>query len=306
MDNFKKVGLTALGTALVASTSYAGEVGVSGTMKMVLSNEEKVDKGNGWTMNQSLIFSGSSDLDNGWTVSYMQNVAAGVTGNATLGIDMGDMGTLSFGAAGVDGPTHAWDDVMPTANEETWHGITGAKDGSDGLDGVNSFGYTVSLMDGLSFRGGYQPSSDTKVASSVDYGIQYTGVEGLDVGLAAGENEDAANTIENTVMYAKYAIDSFTIGVQDNSVDTQEANADRDFRAYGISYAVSEDLSVSYGISKVEFENTSLEDQESTGISFSYTSGGVTVSATHNEMDNVAGTSTNDKSGYEINFAFAF
>jgi outer membrane protein OmpU len=96
MDNFKKVGLTALGTALVASTSYAGEVGVSGTMKMVLSNEEKADKGNGWTMNQSLIFSGSSDLDNGWTVSYMQNVVAGVTGNATLGIDMGDMGTLSF------------------------------------------------------------------------------------------------------------------------------------------------------------------------------------------------------------------
>ena len=306
MDNFKKVGLTALGTALVASTSYAGEVGVSGTMKMVLSNEEKVDKGNGWTMNQSLIFSGSSDLDNGWTVNYMQNIAAGATGNATLGIDMGDMGTLSFGAAGVDGPTQAWDDVMPTANEETWHGITGAKDGSDGLDGVNSFGYTVSLMDGLSFRGGYQPSSDTKVASSVDYGIQYTGVEGLDVGLAAGENEDAANTIENTILYAKYAIDSFTIGVQDNSVDSQESNADRDFRAYGVSYAITDDLSVSYNIASVEYENSTLEDQDATGMSFSYTNGSMTLSGSMNEVDNVAGVSATDNTGYELNLSFAF
>ncbi len=32
----------------------------------------------------------------------------------------------------------------------------------------------------------------------------------------------------------------------------------------------------------------------------------MTVSASFNEVDNVAGTSTNDRSAYEINFGFAF
>ena len=59
-------------------------------------------------------------------------------------------------------------------------------------------------------------------------------------------------------------------------------------------------------MTSVEYENSSLEDQEATGLSFSYTSGGMTVSASFNEVDNVAGTSTNDRSAYEINFGFAF
>ena len=101
-------------------------------------------------------------------------------------------------------------------------------------------------------------------------------------------------------------MDAFTIGVQDNSTDTEAANGDSDFRGYGISYAVTEDISVSYAMASVEYENSSLEDQEATGLSFSYTSGGMTVSASFNEVDNVAGTSTNDRSAYEINFGFAF
>ena len=48
----------------------------------------------------------------------------------------------------------------------------------------------------------------------------------------------------------------------------ETANADNDFRA-GISYAVNDDMSISYNIAKTEYENTSLEDQEATGMSFS-------------------------------------
>ena len=60
--------------------------------------------------------------------------------------------------------------------------------------------------------------------------------------------------LENS-LYATYAIDSFSVGIQDNSMDSEAANADWDFRGYGISYAVSEDLSVSYGMADVEYEN---------------------------------------------------
>ena len=56
----------------------------------------------------------------------------------------------------------------------------------------------------------------------------------------------------------------------------------------------------------VEYEDSSLEDQEASALSISYTNGSVTVSATHAEVENIAGTSTADRSGYEINFALAF
>ena len=58
----------------------------------------------------------------------------------------------------------------------------------------------------------------------------------------------AGDTIENTNMFLTYAMDAFTVGVQNNESDSETANADYDYRAYGISYAVSEDISVSYGI----------------------------------------------------------
>ena len=133
-----------------------------------------------------------------------------------------------------------------------------------------------------------------------------TGIEGLTVGFASGENNAAATSIDSTNMYVTYAMDAFTIGVQDNASDSEGANADSDFRAYGISYAVSDDLSVSYNVSKVEHENTSLEDQDASGMSVSYTNGSVTLSASMNEVDNVGGTATTDNSSYEINFTFAF
>jgi hypothetical protein len=74
----------------------------------------------------------------------------------------------------------------------------------------------------------------------------------------------------------------------------------------GISYAVSDDLSVSLNTSTVEHEDTTKDDQEATGVSFSYTSGGMTISGTYGSMDNVGGTGTIDNNAYELNFGFAF
>ena len=307
MDNLKKIGLTALGTALVSSTAIAGEIGVSGSAQITYTGEENTDKGNTWSMTDSLSFTGSADLDNGWTVSYTQNLDAGSAGNTEIAVNMGDMGTYTFSKAGTAGPVSAWDDVTPSANEESYANVTGATGPDNGFSSSNSHNYTnSSLMEGVEIRLGYQPSSATLVNSSTEYGIKYTGIEGLDVGFASGENEGAAAVIDNTVLYAKYALDAFTIGVQDNESDSETASADTEFRGYGISYAVSDELSVSYGMATVEYENTSLEDQDSSAVSFSYTNGSMTISATHADVDNIAGTSTSDNQGYEINFKFAF
>ena len=125
-----------------------------------------------------------------------------------------------------------------------------------------------------------------------------------------GENNDDANgsttNADLTNMAVTYTAGAFTVGFQANELDSSVANKDRDFSAVGVSYAVNDDMSVSINTSSVEYEDASLADQDATGVSISYTSGGMTVSASHSTIDNVAGSGTADNSGYEINFAFAF
>jgi len=309
MDKLKKVGLTALGTALVSTAAYAGEMSVTGSAGLTFVGGDNTDTGNGWSQSDTLTFSGSADLDNGMTVTVSTAIDGGSMDANSLTIDTGGMGTIKFAGTDGSGPVGSWDDVTPSANEEAYALVAGTPTGPDGgTAGNNNWTYTnTDMMDGVTLMLHYQPSHTSgDVASSTEYGIKYTGVEGLDVGFAYGDNESAAATVENTVMYAKYAIDAFTIGVQDNTTDSETASADSDFRAYGISYAVNDDMSISYNIASVEYENSNLEDQDATGMSFSYTNGSMTFSGSMNEVDNIQGASATDNSGYELNISFAF
>ena len=65
-------------------------------------------------------------------------------------------------------------------------------------------------------------------------------------------------------------------------------------------------MSVSYGVSTVDFETASKKDEESSGISASYTMGGITVGLVANATDTVGGTAGTDKEFKEISVAFAF
>ena len=70
MNTLKKIGLTALGTSLVAGSAYAGEITASGDAGYTWSSEEvgvRTDEGYGF--NHDITFSGSGELDNGFTVS---------------------------------------------------------------------------------------------------------------------------------------------------------------------------------------------------------------------------------------------
>ena len=143
MDNLKKVGLTALGTALVSSTAFAGEVSVTGTAQITLTGEDNSNHGNGWSMTDSLTFSGSADLDNGWAVTYNQAIDGGAAaGNTDIVVNMGDMGTYTFVKQGVSGPVSSWDDKTPSANEESYANVTGATNPDDGFSSANAHLYT--------------------------------------------------------------------------------------------------------------------------------------------------------------------
>tara|TARA_B100001173_G_scaffold305946_1_gene312073 strand:- start:2309 stop:3295 length:987 start_codon:yes stop_codon:yes gene_type:complete len=328
MDKLKKVGLTALGTALVSTSAIAADMAVGGAAKITFSGGDKANTGNGWTMLDSITFRASADLDNGWAISTAQNIGRGAINNSNMKVNMGDMGTLEFHTAGGTSVVGSWDDMMPAANEESWHGLTGSVAGGNGpimAAGANAdmFRYSVDLMEGVSVLASYSPSDGEAAAreSSSSFGVQYTGMENLTVGLAQGDNNEkiavtngnatdsaAGKEIENTALYVTYTLDSFTIGMQDNESDSGTAAADYSYRGYGISYAVSEDLSVSYGMGTVDYQAAGSEDQETNAVGISYTSGGITISGSMHDGENLGGSSaaSADKQTYELNIGFAF
>ena len=229
MNNLKKLGLTALGTALVTSSAVAGELSVTGVAGITYVGNSTQDNGDSKLAQKTTIgFSGSTDLDNGFTVSYYNNVSgtAMTAGNSHFDVDMGDMGKLRFAGTGAsgNGAVGAWDDVMPAANEETWHLGT---DGIDQQTRNDSLIYTNSTaVDGVTVILNYKPG-ETTYDSTVGAGIKFTGVEGLDVGVAVEDNNTTDGEVgENTVAYIKYAMDAFTVGFQSNETDSQVASAD--------------------------------------------------------------------------------
>ena len=77
-----------------------------------------------------------------------------------------------------------------------------------------------------------------------------------------------------------------------------------EFTAFGVSYAVSDDITIAYNQSTSDMASET-NDQEASGFSASFTSGGITVAGMMNSVDNVS-HQTDDAEGYEINFSFAF
>ena len=258
MNNLKKVGLTALAGALVSVSANAADLSVTGGASLSFAGEEKTTKGNGWSMNNGVTFSASVEQDNGWTITATQilnddDVASNrVFDTRSLGIDMGDSGTITFYGTGGSGAVSAIDDVTPTAGEESWDDVTGADSVPGGPTGNNMFHYTnSSLMDGLAITASYTPSDGTtEIESSSDFAVKYTGIDGLTIGAGAGEdNGEATTVVDSDVIYATYVFYAFSVGYSASENDSSATNADKEMTALGVSYAVSEDISISYNVS---------------------------------------------------------
>ena len=114
------------------------------------------------------------------------------------------------------------------------------------------------------------------------------------------------DTSEST-MYAKYTYGSLTVGVSLNDWEHTDASSDQETTSFGISYTVTDEISVSYGQDTID-NNTDGADVEVDGITASYTSGGMTVSAKMQSMDdgNFATATNNDLDYWALGFSFAF
>ena len=150
--NMKKIGLTALAGALVSVSANAAELTVTGGASLGFSGEEQTNKGNGWTMNDTITFAASAEMDNGWVVSTSMMIDSGDNAgvrnidNRSMKIDMGDMGTLTFYGSAGSSNISLMDDTTPTAGEESWDDVTGATAHAYGPTGLDTFFYQNSSL----------------------------------------------------------------------------------------------------------------------------------------------------------------
>ena len=312
MNKMKKIGLTALAASLVSVSAQA--VDISGGSSLTFASGNDGVTGNPWSMNDSLTFSWGGELDNGFTVdmSFLldnsDGAASQIFDNRSLAIGMGDAGTLTFWGQSGSGVVGSFDDRTPNAYEESWNG---ADSPNQGHSTSNMFYYTNAL-DAITVHGSYTPAGTSNHDASAEMGVIVTAIDNLEVYGAVGTDNASASEVDNTIMGLKYTMGGATMGYQVNEADSAAANGDEDFTAWSISYAVSEDVSVSYGSSKLAYETAGTEDQDATAVSASYTMGSMTLAGVVNSVDNQgsaatgAGNTTSNNETFEINLSFAF
>ena len=319
MNNLRKIGLSALAGSLATFSVNAADVSVSGGASITFddSNRGKGDRGNGFYMGDSLKFNMSGETDGGIGIAVYYEIDGGALDDYNLKMS-GDWGSLTFDGHGGSSAFGAIDDKTPNAYEEAWAVVdtdgtsaTGSATVINGAGGNNMFIYTSPSMGGAVFQAAYQNHGSAAAESYTDYSVVISpeGIDGLTVGAGIADHTvaSAASTdVEENTIFATYAIGSMTIGVQFSDYDHSTANSDQESTAIGISYAVNDDISVSYNMHELETELSTDEDQESTGISASFTSGGMTLAGSMNDVDNIAGTATRDAEGYEFTLSFAF
>ena len=321
MTNFKKIGLTALAGALASTTVNAGELSVSGNAIMEYQADTRNTTGSdnhtdGFVMNSTLTFSGSGELDNGMTVSMYQSLASGSVTSEGVTLDMGDMGALSLDRWGYHTGITSVADKIPTAGEnvhDDTNDATGqvhdqptvgvAKTGSDGSDVL---GYAWS-NDQVTFS---LSASSNGNGSEESAAITINAVEGLSIGGGIGTNMNDATGREQeeddlSTAFATYTMGPVSVGYQKTEIDTEAANSDIEAEHYGISFAVNENFSISYGERNVEFD-AFASDEESKGVSASYTAGSMSFVLVNNQKDNAEGTANADDEMVELKMIMAF
>ncbi len=339
MKNITKVGLSALAGALAFTSVNAGDMSISGSMEASYSKGSgKHHTGNPLGMDKELSITGSGELDNGTTVSYKQTTTDALAfsdSELVFGNLFGTTASLAMTSTG--SPISAIDDVTPTAFEEA-NALLGSIDDVNGMDG--NYGLRLTMADvlgtGFTIDGMYSPDVGSGTDSQADNGssggtasewadakeIVVKGsvpmVEGLDIGAgyytkdsnASGTANVTSNYEEGTA-YVKYSTGPVSIGYQKGAVSTKTSGAETHYvnEYIGISYKISDDLSISYNEIESDDNNAGsaanvTQDFESVSISWSV--GGMTIGLADASVDNASYTVGNNSDETSISLSVAF
>ncbi len=330
MNKLTKIGVSALAGSLAMTAVHAAEGSVSVSTGFAFASTTDENSPTGPYQFDSVVFSASGETEGGITVSAKMELDNDNPGTSSSSNGMDDrsmsfgtdaMGTISFHGHGGSGVLGQWDDMTPNAYEEVWDTTASADNRIDGRSGNNLITYDSPSINGVMVKAAYQHDHSTAAGQAqdighyADFGIMVSPemVEGLTIGYGFGELEpNTTQTIDNETLFVKYSVGGFTLGYQQSEADGTVAAQSDESTGWGVSYAVNENLTIAYGERDYD-DNTSttasnsLEQQDS-GVSASYTMGGMTIAGHMNQNDNVGGSSatTADKESYEFALTFAF
>ena len=336
MINLKKVGVSALAGSLVAFAANAGELTVSGTANLTYTTEEigptvssANNTGSPFGHDSDVAFNGSGDV-NGMTVSFFAALDAGGAGYASnsVSVDMGDMGKIKFDQGVGGNGVETIDDMSPTAWEESWDGIaagvgltmTGSANVFEYENTIGGFGVALAWdteIDDSRTADGATGAQGTSIdGSNTSFAITNASlVDGLDFGVGMSETDikDGTTTstdIETVVGYANYTVGPVTFGYTQGETSGGAKGHDmHQMEAYGIVFAVNENLSVSYNNHEVTYAKTAGNVDQSSdkdGIAIAYSMGGASVKVQNNTTDGSSTATTYQEDRTEVNLSLAF
>ena len=265
------------------SAANAGGLTVAGGANATWTSLSYGETGNPLGMASGMTFTGTGELDNGSTVTI--NIAHDDQSSysaSDISIATPSMGTFTYdegGGTGID----RFDDKMPTAWEETTG--TGVGTGIQTVSGVGG-GSDIEwampsdmLPDGMNVYISYSPKPDGSKNTDKSVNASGSAVEGSGWDIAAsttslydglevfagyssipqvatGTGKTGDKT--STVVGATYAMGSFTVGYQMSKENLQNASTVSGYEnnAFGVTFQVNDDLSLSYGNQKSDQINT--------------------------------------------------
>ena len=329
MNNFKKIGLTALAGSLALISVAQAEVVLSGSSEATYTTSDESSSGNPIGYSNDFNIDASGEFNNGFTyTTHLNFTGQDMTADSnSLVIGMGDLGSIGIDQGvehfGISGMTNFGN---PSAYEEADHNVSSLDDTLDGnASGV--IGYNGSFS-GVSLSLEYQPTTEATVqqagafqgagatGSNINYmvSVAVPGVDGLTIafGHSKDRNDVAATVEDKELTYgARYTFSNVTVGYQ--IIETQSGTTDADGyngEMYGVAVNVNENLSLSYNIADMTVDKTGAAavdvTEESTGISAAYAMGSASVRFSYNEADNVGGVAGVKDDNTELSLALAF
>jgi len=322
MNNFKKIGLTALAASLVSVSANAGALSMSGAASMNVGgySGEGHDGGATFSMGNQFTVTGGGELDNGMTVSisYQLDDNAGKTGpfdDHSVTVSSEGMGSLTLHGHGGGSATSGMDATAAGNVWDTFDTSIGLATGvthTNSAPGNNSLNYTMpTIMDGVAVALSYKPQqSGNSIDSGTGWAVTYTGVEGLTLVYSMSDIVGTTSALsgEQSAWKASYAYGPITATITESQYDVETSTSDQDVSSMAVSYTISDEMSVTYGTETIESTSSGHVDAEYDVIKGSYVSGGMTVSAQRKTAENID-HSTNANADLEywgLGLAFAF
>jgi len=332
MTNIKKIGFSALAGALAMTSANAASLSVTGETAITYTKGGGYQNdGNPLGQSNTITFEAAGELDNGVTVAYKRTTTdtfAADDSELVFGNILG--GTLAMQSTG--SPLDGIDNKTPTAHNDA-EGMVGSIGDVSGANGDFGIRYTLADVAGSGFtldynyvphHGSGDATGDEGFSANAHgngdaHDIAITGsipgIEGLGVGFGYSKrnyDHKVAGTPRNEkhdgTAYATYAYGPLTIGYQVGAVgDSGNGGAAYKNTYMGISYVVSDDLSVSYNNTESRKINAGYTfDQEWDSISASYSMGGMTFNVADSDCSNCSYSSGRSESETVVSLSIAF